>query len=173
MSSDEQKPARNILPELIIPVLAVAFTIYYLTTITEVPWIAQASAVFVACLLFIAVFAYAVRTIGRIRRGEEKITFGNINTVPNFPIQIKRGLLLTAIIGYIVLLEPLGFTLATFLFLFSGVVTLSSLQNWKAAVKVAAICSILGYLIFILFFKTRFPKGFFENAVEALQRYGA
>ena len=171
MSSDEQKPARNILPDLIIPTLALAFAIYYLTTITEVPWIAQASAVFVSALLFIAIFAYAVRTINRIGRGEEKISFGG--TVPNLPIQIKRVVLLATTVGYIVLLEPLGFTLATFLFLFAGVVILSSLQNWKSALKVAASCSILGYVIFIQFFKTRFPKGIFENAVNALLQYGA
>jgi len=155
MSSNEQKPARNILPDLIIPALALAFAIYYLTTITEVPWIAQASAIFVSCFLFIAIFAYAVRTINRIRRGEEKIAFGS--TIPNLPIQIKRVVLLAATIGYIVLLEPLGFTLATFLFLLIGIVLLSSLENWRAAVKFAAICSILGYAIFILCFKAWFP----------------
>jgi len=45
---DPKQRPRNVLPDLIIPVLALAFTIYYLTTITEVPWIAQASAITVS-----------------------------------------------------------------------------------------------------------------------------
>ena len=44
---DPKQRPRNVLPDLVIPLLALAFTGYYLTTITEVPWIAQASAVVV------------------------------------------------------------------------------------------------------------------------------
>ena len=51
-------PPRNVLPDLIIPALALAFAVYYLTTITEVPWIAQASAVVVSGLLLVAILAF-------------------------------------------------------------------------------------------------------------------
>ena len=47
MQQEPPREPRNILPDFIIPAMALAFTIYYLTTITEVPWISQASAVFV------------------------------------------------------------------------------------------------------------------------------
>ena len=50
-SNQNARAPKNVLPDLIIPVMALAFAIYYLTTITEVPWIAQASAVVVSGLL--------------------------------------------------------------------------------------------------------------------------
>jgi len=68
-ASDPQP--KNVLPELIIPALALLFAIYYLTTITEVPWIAQASAMLVSVLLLLSIIAFGRRTLYRIRAGTE------------------------------------------------------------------------------------------------------
>jgi len=166
-----REPARNVLPDLIIPALAVAFAIYYLTTITEVPWISQASAVFVTCLLFLSIAAFAVRTVRRIRKGTEAVHFEHL--VSDVPTQVKRIILLAMTVGYVLLLDPLGFTLTTFVFLFCAIILLSSVANWRTAAIVAASCSVAGYVIFIYFFQTRFPKGFIENTIEGILRHGA
>ena len=50
-----QKEIKNVLPDLIIPCLAFIFTLYYLSTITEAPWIAQASAILVGSLLILLI----------------------------------------------------------------------------------------------------------------------
>ncbi|UCE32762.1 MAG: tripartite tricarboxylate transporter TctB family protein [Burkholderiales bacterium] len=172
MSGDNRDAApRNVLPDLIIPVLAFAFTVYYLTTITEVPWIAQASAVFVGTLLFVAIAAYAIRTVARLRAGSERLGFDALFT--DLPVQVKRLALLGLTIVYMLLITRLGFTLATFLFLFSGILLLSTVANWRRAALVAACCSVTGYVVFIYFFETRFPKGWFELAVESLVRHGS
>jgi len=68
----EQKP-RNILPDCIIPALALVFTLYYLTTITEVPWISQASAIVVSGLLLLAILAFVIRSAWRIRQHQETL----------------------------------------------------------------------------------------------------
>lgn len=154
------------LPDLIIPVLALGFTAYYLTTITEVPWISQASAITVGCLLILAILALFVRTAIRVRQGRETIAFRGF--VPEPVIALKRAALLALTIAYVLLIESLGFTLTTVAFVFLGVVLLSSLSNWRRALAVSLGCSVTGYIVFIQVFKTRFPKGWVEHTLQAL-----
>jgi hypothetical protein len=167
MDPPNTAPPKNVLPELIIPVLALVFTVYYLTTITEVPWIAQASAILVSGLLLLSIVAFAIRTAVRINKGREFISWNllNIDTV----YMARRVILLALTIGYVYFLDVLGFTLSTSVFIFCGVILLSSLANWRKALLVALSCSTLGYIVFIHYFQTRFPKGIIENFLKGLQ----
>jgi hypothetical protein len=156
-----------VLPDLIIPGLALAFAIYYLTTITEVPWIAQASAVLVSGLLLLSIFAFAIRTAYRLKAGTEIIHFHGL--IPDKNLLLKRLVLLVLMIAYVWFLEDLGFTLSTFVFLVLAVMLLSSLANWKKAVMIALAASVIGYTVFIFVFETRFPKGPIERTIEELR----
>ena len=155
---------KNVLPDLIIPVAATMFTIYYLTTITEVPWIAQASAVLVSCLLLLAILAYAIRTVFRLRAGTEVIRLGGFNL--DRKLLAKRLALLALTVGYVWFLDILGFTISTLIFLFLSIILLSSTNNWKRALAIGLACSIVGYIVFIFIFETRFPKGPVEHFIE-------
>jgi len=170
MGHDDDKPARNVLGDLIIPAAAFAFAIYYLTTITEVPWISQASAVFVSALLLVTIIIYAVRTVLRVRRGVERIGFDGL--LFEIPTQVRRAVLLGLTIAYVAVLDTLGFTLATFVFLFAAIIVLSSVYNWKKAFGVALGSAVSGYVVFILLFNTRFPEGWIERTVEEWLRNG-
>ena len=167
MAADPVNPQpRNVLPDLIIPVVALGFTAYYLTTITEVPWISQASAVTVSCLLLLAIVAYAVRTAWRIKNGRETIELPAMHGLTG--VTVRRVVLLVFTIGYVAVIETLGFTITTAVFLFLGILLLSSPGNWRAAALVSVCCSVLGYVVFIYFFETRFPRGPVENALKGL-----
>jgi len=161
---------RNILPDCIIPALALVFTIYYLTTITEVPWISQASAIVVSGLLLMSIFAFIVRSVVRIQKGEETMRLKGAfhSLVGLFPVSLKRFTMLFLSIGYVWMIDSLGFTLTTFIFIFLGIILLSSLQNWKRALMVSMSCSVIGYVVFIYLFKTRFPVGPVENFLKGL-----
>ncbi len=56
--------------ELVIPVVAFFFTLYYFWTIVDVPWSAQVSAFFVGSILIVLIGLFVHRTAGSIRRGE-------------------------------------------------------------------------------------------------------
>ena len=170
MSQDPTDKPRNILPDLIIPALALGFTGYYLTTITEVPWISQASAVVVSSLLILAIVAYVIRTGYRLKQGRETIHFGgSIHTLLGYrDTMIRRLGLLALAVGYVGFIDYLGFTLTTFLFLFAAISLLSTLANWKRALLISIASSVIGYVVFLYFFKTRFPMGPIENWLEGI-----
>lgn len=165
----QQKP-RNILPDCIIPVLALTFTVYYLTTITEVPWISQASAIVVSGLLLLSILAFVIRSAWRIRQHQETIQIKGAfrELFGDMPINLKRISLLLLAIAYVWFIDDLGFTMTTFIFVFSGIILLSSLANWKNALAISLSCSVIGYIVFIYFFKTRFPAGPIEHWLKAV-----
>jgi len=158
------------MPDCIIPIIALIFTIYYLTTITDVPWISQASAMVVSGLLLLSILAFVLRSFWRIQRGEETIRLQGVLQLltGDRDIRLKRLALLILAIGYVGFIENLGFTLSTLVFVFAGIVVLSSWSNWKKALIISLSCSFLGYVIFIYLFKTRFPSGLIENLLKGL-----
>lgn len=165
--STDSRP-KNILPDCIIPGMAVCFTVYYLTTITEVPWISQASAIIVSSLLLLSIVAFAVRSVARIRAGSETIGLVFDSSPDMVNVNVRRAVLFLLTIGYVWIIDSWGFTITTFCFVFLAILLLSSLSNWKRAFLVAVSCSIIGYIVFIYFFKTRFPRGPIENWLKAL-----
>lgn len=170
MSQDPLEKPRNILPDCIIPALALGFTGYYLTTITEVPWISQASAIVVSGLLGLAILAFIVRSAWRLKRGVEVIRLRESlhQLLGYMPTSARRIALLALVIGYVWLIETLGFSLTTFLFLFAAIVLLSSIGNWRKALAVSLTSSVIGYIVFLYLFRTRFPAGPIEIWLEGL-----
>ena len=145
MNTEKETSARNVLPDCIIPAVALAFAIYYLTTITEVPWISQASAIFVSCLLLLSIIAFVIRTTWRIRQHQEILRLrGSFQDLfGTMPTSARRIALLALVIAYVLVIESLGFTLTTFIFVFAAIVLLSSLANWKKALIISLSCSII------------------------------
>jgi hypothetical protein len=152
------KPAREeVGGELILPVAAVLFTIYYFTTIQEVPWTAQASALLVGSILIVLCLALAVRTFIGVRRGDVSLGFEPLITPRDFIG--KRLILLALTLGYIVVIDWLGFTLTTFLFLAAGMLVLGNGRRWRLILILSTILAVGGYLLFVVAFQTRFPVG--------------
>lgn len=163
----EQRPEKkHIGSELVIPVAALLFTIYYFTTIIDVPWTAQVSAVFVGTILIICIIIFIVRLALMIRRGEADFGLGKlIEPVSYIP---KRLILLALTIGYIYLVHWGGFTLTTFAFLCLAMLTLSNGRRKGLILWLSAALAVGGWLLFVVAFETRFPEGPFELAMKGL-----
>ncbi len=170
MPQDPPPPPRNILPDCIIPGLALAFTIYYLTTITEVPWTSQASAVVVSGLLTLSILAFVVRSAWRLRRGVEVVRVDGAlrGLLGEGTTRARRLLLLALTVGYVWIIQYVGFTLTTLAFLSCAIVLLSSLANWRRALVIALSSSLVGYVVFVYFFRTRFPTGPIEEWLKGV-----
>jgi len=161
------KPARKeVGGELILPVAAVLFTIYYFTTIQEVPWTAQASAVLVGGILIVLCLALAVRTFLGVARGEQSLGFVPL-IAPRAYIG-KRLVLLALTLGYIAFIDWLGFTLTTFIFLGAGMLVLGNGRRPALILVLSAILAIGGYLLFVVAFQTRFPVGVVDAMLKTV-----
>ncbi len=165
-TGSDGKQKKPIGGELVIPVAAFLFTLYYFSTIIDVPWTAQVSAFFVGSILILLIGLFFYRIVGLIRRGEASLGIGPLFEPPSYIP--KRLALLGLTLGFIFFVQYLGFTITVFLFLSGSMLLLSNGKKKIFIISLAAILSLGGWALFIWAFNTRFPAGPFENMMKGL-----
>jgi len=168
MSQDEKTGAarKPVGGDLIIPVAGLIFTLYYFSTIMESPWEAQVAAFFVGFILIGLILIFLVKTGVLLARGTARLDFSLL--VTPLGITLKRLALFGLTLGFVLLIPYLGFTIATFLFLASAMLLLQQRKRPILAVGLAAGLSLSGYLLFVVAFDTRFPRGPFEELMRGI-----
>lgn len=170
MSDTPKRAPRHLGADLIIPVLAVVFTLYFFSTIWNSPWTAQVSAFLIGGVLLLVCFLYFLRVIAELRRGEGRLTF---TSVVNFEdIRTGRVALIFTTVGFCYFIDNLGFTLTTFLFLWLSMAFLGSFKRLGLVTVTSALMALGGWAVFIWAFDTRFPRGWFENTMKAVLANG-
>jgi hypothetical protein len=99
--------------DLVIPALAVAFTLYYFSTIWDLSWEAKADGLAMGWILLGLTAILLIRIATQVARGEATLALDAL-TVPRRP-QLLRLTLVGAVVLFILALPYLGFTPATFL----------------------------------------------------------
>lgn len=161
-------PARKAIgAQLIIPVAAFVFTLYYIWSILESPWEAQAAAFLVGSILIALILVFLARTLWQWRAGEVSFAFAG-DFLGTGGLVLRRLGLFALTIGYVVVIEWLGFTLTTFLFLAAAMLLLGANKRPMRTIGIAALIALIGWLVFIVAFDTRFPRGPFEAMTRGL-----
>lgn len=170
MQHGDEDKKRSLGGELVIPVAAILFTLYYFSTIIDSPWTAQVSAFFVGAVLIALSVGFVVKCWIEVRSGRADLGMGALFSRAD--LSSGRLALLIVTLGYILLIEWAGFTITTFVFLLLGMLVLNRGRNRGLIVVLAAAMALGGYLLFILAFDTRFPRGPFEVFMKAVLTYG-
>jgi hypothetical protein len=166
MQQGDEDKKRSLGGELIIPIAAIVFSLYYFTTILDSPWTAQVSAFFVGAVLIALSAAFVIRCAVAVRGGRADLGLGGLFSRAD--LTSGRLALLVVTLGYILTIEWAGFTITTFVFLFAGMLALNRGRRPGLIAALAAIMALGGYLLFILAFDTRFPRGPFETFMKAM-----
>ena len=159
-SNSGEPEKKHIGSDLVIPAIALAFTLYYFSTIINSPWTAQVSAFFIGAILITLIVAFVMYSLLTIRRGEADFGFQRL-TEPLFFIP-RRAALFALTLSFIFFVEWGGFTITTFIFLSGAMLLLSRGRNGKFILALSATLAIGGYFLFVYAFEVRFPKGPFE-----------
>ena len=156
--------------DLIIPVAAVVFTLYYFYSIIDTPWTAQVSAFFNGSILLILCVVFIGGVVVKVRRGQASLGFDNLLE----PVEVapKRALLFLLTIAYIACIGWAGFTVTTFFFLALGMSLLSGRErrNKRFILILSVLLAVGGYLLFVVAFERTFPEGPFEHAFKAVMK---
>lgn len=170
MAQDPDRSPRHLGADLVIPVMAVVFTLYYFSTIWNSPWTAQVSAFAIGGVLLFVCLLFFIKVAGQYKRGEGRFTFTSLINYEN--IRTGRVALLVTTIGFCWLISDLGFTLTTFLFLWLSMAILGAFKRLGLVTIVSLLLSLGGWAVFIWAFDTRFPRGWFENTMQAVMANG-
>lgn len=156
----------NVAGELLIPILGVLFTIYYISTVLDSPWTAQVNAYMVGTVLLLSsTLLFVVKGMALLKKEAKfEIPFsaflGSLKSPQFFFILM--------ILAYLVALELVGFVLASVLFFFSSMLFLDKGKAPAIKLVISIILASIGYLVFILMFETRLPKGVIETFLSGL-----
>lgn len=162
-SVDGEKPSVG--GELIIPTAGILFTLYYFSTITDAPWTAQVNAFFVGSILILLSAIFIALKMMELRRGSVRLSFREL--IEPVDVLGKRLMLLAIASGYVLIVDYAGFTITTFLLLFTGMTALG-LPNIRRNFTVALSLSLGVWFVFVYVFETRLPYGPFENLMKGL-----
>lgn len=160
------KEKRQIGGELIIPVLALIFTLYYISTVINSPWSAKVNAYMVGSVLIAVVLIFFGVALREVVQG--RATLGASNLLKPYDILPKRLGFIALTLGYLVVIHWLGFTLTTFLFLAGSMLLLGGGKRPVLCVSSAAFMAAIALGIFVILFQKRFPRGPIEYLVQAL-----
>ncbi len=161
---------RPIGAQLIIPIAAIIFTIYYFSTILNSPWTAQVSAFFVGTILLVLAVAFVAKQIYERQRGH--VTFGLGDLVTHADVTSGRAAIFGLTLLYIYVIQWGGFTITTFCFLFLSIAILDRARRLGLTALVSFVMVMAGYLLFIVAFNTRFPHGPFEILMQKVFFHG-
>jgi hypothetical protein len=156
--------ARRVGQELVIPALAVGFTLYYFWTVRELAWEAKVNGIVIGAILLALVALLLARIGWQLAR--RQVTLGFTLGGDAATNRLRLGLMALCA-GFILALPLLGTTIALALLLFSAMWLLGA-RHWPSLIGVSLVAPLLVWASLIVFLGTRFPLGPFEHAMAAL-----
>lgn len=165
-SMQEDGGKRQLGSELIIPLLALGFTIYYVSTVIDSPWSAQLNAYLVGSILVTLVLLFLVLAARDLIAG--RATLAATDLLAPYDILPKRLGFIGLTLAYLVVIHWLGFTLTTFAFLLCSMLLLGGGRRPVAYLVSAVIMAVIALLVFVVLFQKRFPKGPVEYLLQAV-----
>ncbi|MPZ36577.1 MAG: hypothetical protein GEU95_00695 [Rhizobiales bacterium] len=162
-AKDKPKPALG--ADLIIPVLAAGFTIYFLVTTSDVVWEARANGTVIGLTLLTLIAIQVVRIIALWREGAGTMSFGEFGRMTAG--HQKRLTVLLILVVFVATIPWLGTTLGL-LFSMFALMWVLGVRDIKTLVGVSFVTAAAVYLLFIAFLKTQLPAGPIEHLLQPL-----
>lgn len=151
--------------DLLLPLLAVGLTAYYLVTTAEMDWEARSTGLFVGSVLLTLCAMLLVRVVFTLATGRAKFGFGGL-LAPNLHNAQRIGLLVLSF-AFIAGLPWLGTTLGLFLLLLLSMLVMG-VRDWRPLLGISVITSLVVYVLLIYLLSSRLPPGPFEKLVAPL-----
>jgi hypothetical protein len=145
--------------ELVVPILSVIFSLYYLYTIQDIPFLAQMYGGGISFFLIFLSIVVSTRIIVRIVKARSEAappTFAEVKKAGRFyykAIALALGMAL-----YIGLMPYLGYVILSFLFV-TAATWILGVKSIPRAMLMALGVTVAGYLLFIVFLQVRLPLG--------------
>ncbi len=151
--------------DLVIPVLALAFAIYFFWSIADLAWEAKANGVVIGSLLVGLVAIQMARIAIRVARGQ-----GDLRTDPLWQpreVLFKRIGMVAVTVAFIGLLQLLGLTLSL-LMAMAAALTLMGVRKISTVLAISFSVAAAAYVLFIAVLDSAFPHGPIEQLLARL-----
>jgi hypothetical protein len=151
--------------DLVIPLLAAAFTIYFLVSTASLTWEAKANGVVIGTVLLVLIAMQVVRIGVRVLSRDATLGLGEFGR--RSPVQAKRLALVGLLALFVAVVPWLGTTLSLLLVMAASMWILG-VRTPRTLVVVPILTAAAVYVLFIAFLETRLPHGVIENLISTL-----
>jgi Tripartite tricarboxylate transporter TctB family len=151
--------------DLIIPVLAVAFAIYFLVDTAGLVWEARANGTVIGGILIVLATAQILRIAAAVRAGRATLGLGEL--AERSPAQLQRLGLVVTLVVFIATIPWLGTTLGMFAVMLVSM-WLLGVRRPGLLIGVAFAVAAVVYLLFMALLQSRLPRGIVENLLSSL-----
>lgn len=152
--------------DLVIPLLALGFAIYFFSSIADLVWEAKANGVIIGTALVTLVLIQLGRIGYRVAKGRASLATRAL-WEPREALPRRLGMVAVTI-GFIVTLKWLGLTLGLLLWMVAGLWVMG-VRNSRVIAAISIVTAAAAYLLFIAALDSNFPHGPVENLVAALR----
>jgi hypothetical protein len=149
--------------DLVIPLLALGFAIYFFWSITDLAWEAKANGVVIGAALIALVVLQVARIALAVARGE-----GDLRTDPLWQprdVLLKRLGMVAVTVAFILLLQVLGLTLSLFAAM-AVALWLMGVRRISVVLGISFGVAAAAYLLFIAVLDAGFPHGLIEKILS-------
>jgi hypothetical protein len=146
--------------DLVIPVLALGFAIYFFWSIADLAWEAKANGVVIGAVLVGLVAVQLTRIAIDVAKGR-----GDLRTDPLWQpreVLFKRIGMVGVTIAFIALLQLLGLTLSLFVAMAAALVIMG-VRRASTVMLISLAVAAAAYLLFIALLDSSFPHGPIEK----------
>jgi len=150
------------LGDLVIPALAVAFTVYFFDSVWDLAWEARATGMVVGTALLALIALLLVRVASRLAVGKASLSFGHL--IGPYPYGRQRIGIIVLCALFIGLVPWLGLTLGLFM-LITILMLLLGAGSLRSILAAASAVSVVAYVLFVALLQTRMPHGPIEKLV--------
>jgi hypothetical protein len=158
-------PKASLGADLVIPLLALGFAIYFFWSIADLAWEAKANGVVIGSALVGLVVLQIGRIAVRVARGE-----GDLRTDPLWqPRDVLRkriGMVLVTV-AFVAVLQPLGLTLSLLVAMAAGL-TVMGVRKVSTVIWISVSVAAAAYMLFIALLDAGFPHGPVEQLLARL-----
>ena len=152
--------------DLVIPLLALGFAIYFFWSITDLAWEAKANGVVIGVALIALVVVQVARIAAAVAQGR-----GDLRTDPLWQprdVLLKRLGMVAVTVAFILLLQVLGLTLSLLAAMVAAL-ALMGVRRIPVLLGIAFGVAAAAYLLFIALLDAGFPHGPVEHFFAQLR----
>lgn len=156
--------------DLVIPVLALAFTAYFFWSIAGLTWEAKANGVVIGAVLLALLVLQIGRTLLDVREGRATLSLGPLLRPP--AVQARRAALVALLALFVATVGVVG-TIFGLILCFASMMWVLGVRSvpWLVGLPVA-VAAVL-HLLFVTLLGAKLPAGPIEQALAALFGPGA
>ena len=149
--------------DLLIPLLALGFAIYFFWSIADLTWEAKANGVVIGAVLVGLVVLQLARIAVQVKKGE-----ADLRTDPLWrpgDVFAKRVGMVLVTVAFIALLETLGLTLSLLLAM-AAALAIMGVRKPATIAGISAAVAAAAYILFIAVLNSAFPHGLIEKLLS-------